>query len=260
MEKVVVKQVDLNVSNLERMVEFYRDIIGLKVIVQDKNSASLGSDRPLLNLYQIDSNQKVNSVGLYHFALLVPTDKDLGETLIHLLKVQAPLSGASDHGYSQALYLNDPEGNGIEIYSDRKVEDWDIREDGEIVGYTKEMDVQGLLKDVTQEFDGLVDGTIMGHVHLMVKDLDETYEFYSNLGFELKSNFGQQAKFLANGLYHHHIGTNTWHGTHLPLLKENQLGLRKIHFVLPENQKEPHISEVLDLVDPNGIPIRISFE
>lgn len=257
MEKIVVSKVELNVSNLEMMTEFYQDVIGLKVHSASDKMVSLGSDRPLIDLVKVNQSEPINSLGLYHLALLVPTQKDLGETLIHLLKIGANLSGAADHGYSLALYLTDPEGNGIEIYADKPIDQWMIHENGEIEGYTKELDVQALLKETKQEFDGLVDGTIMGHVHLKVKDLEETQQFYQELGFELKSNFGNQAKFFAMGMYHHHIGTNTWHGTHLPKLSENQLGLRKIHLNLLSKEKEPRQIEVLD---PNGILLKINFE
>lgn len=256
MEKVVISKVELNVSNLEMMSEFYQDVIGLKVHSSNDKVVSLGSDRVLIDLVKSDSAHRIDSLGLYHLALLVPSEKDLGETLIHLLKIGANLSGGADHGYSQALYLNDPEGNGIEIYADRPRNEWIIHEDGEIEGYTEELDVNSLLKDTKQEFNGIMDGTIMGHVHLKVKDLNETQQFYEDLGFSLKSDFGNQAKFFAIGMYHHHIGTNTWHGNHLPKLSENQLGLRKIHLNLEHKEKEPQQFEVLD---PNGIPLRINF-
>lgn len=250
MKNWTIEKVSLNVNNLEKMTQYYTEHIGLQIKEQRDNFVSFG----LLELHQIESKQKLNTTGLYHFALLVPSEKDLAEILIHLIRTKTPITGAANHGYSQALYLDDPEGNGIEIYADRDVKDWDIRENGEIVGFTKELDVDTLLSQAQQEFSQLPELTRMGHVHLKVNDLNETQKFYENLGFELKSDFGQQAKFFAVGLYHHHIGTNTWYGKDLEKMKANQLGLREITLRL--NKKElPH-----EVLDPSGIPLKINFE
>ena len=141
--------------------------------------------------------------------------------------------GAADHGYSEALYLSDPENNGIEIYWDKPEEVWDIRPNGEIIGVTEELDGDSLAAEADGHWLGISEGSKIGHIHLKVADLDATETFYKNLGFGLKSNFGQQAKFLQRSQYHHHIGTNTWSGKQLPTIQENQFGLENYTFRLP---------------------------
>lgn len=253
MNSWTIQTVDLNVSNLSLLKEFYTRLIGLKVLEENDTFVSLGVEEPLLNLYKVNETQVKESTGLYHLALLVPSQKDLAEILIHLIQSRALISGASDHGYSLALYLNDPEGNGIEIYADKDISEWDIREDGQIMGVTEPIDIDALLVQAQDDFIQLPVGTKMGHVHLKVNNLDDTQEFMEKLGFELKSDFGSQAKFFAEGLYHHHIGTNTWFGTNLPVRQEGQLGLRAVHLRL--NEKELPNSEVLD---SNGILFKIN--
>lgn len=247
----VIDLVELNVNNLENVKQFYHQVLKLKILSESSEQVVLGVDTPLLKLHKIESNKRHQTTGLYHVAFLVPHRKQLGEILLALYQ-QGVLSGASDHGYSEALYLNDPEGNGIEIYWDKDISEWDIKEDGRIEGITVEIDAQGLLSLVEKPFEEMPEGTKIGHVHLMVNNLKETQAFYENLGFKLISDFGSQAKFLAQGLYHHHIGTNTWHGE-LPIRVENQLGLRSITFKL--DQIEPQY-----LTDSNGIQLKINLE
>lgn len=248
-----IQAVDLNVRNLKLMRDFYTQMIGLKVIEEKEAFVSLGVDSPLLNLYEVKDAIYKESYGLYHMAFLVPTQKDLAEILIHLIRNKALISGASDHGYSLALYLNDPENNGIEIYVDKPMEQWDIQEDGQILGVTLELDANALLAQAQHDFIKMPTGTKMGHVHLKVRNLKETQDFYEKLGLDLKSDFGGQAKFFAQGMYHHHIGTNTWFGTNLNVPQENQLGLKRVHLL--SNQKQPHDGEV---VDPSGIVFKIN--
>lgn len=249
MEKWAIEQVDLNVKDITTMRDFYRDEIGLNVIEEQDDVVVLGVDTPLIRLFKLENGLVNNAAGLYHLALLVPTQKVLGEILIALYQ-KGLLSGASDHGYSEALYLNDPEGNGIEIYWDKPSEEWDVKEDGKIDGITIEIDAQNLLKLATEPFTKMPQGTKMGHVHFKVNDLKETQAFYNDLGFDLKADYSTQAKFFAHGFYHHHIGANTWHGR-LATRQDNQYGLRGVTFNLP-------VEQALQLVDPNGINITVN--
>ena len=190
---------------------------------------------------------------------------------MHYLKENAPLIGASDHGYSEALYLNDPEGNGIEVYHDKPQSNWDIRADGEIVGVTLEMHAEAVIEAGDGTWIGFPIGTTVGHVHLKVADLMKTEKFFTEaLGLSLKNNFGNQAKFFATGDYHHHIGSNVWLGKNIPAMTELDLGLEYFSFSVPNQAEldrlEEHWKNKLEytknedgslvVVDPNGITIK----
>ncbi|HJA89672.1 MAG TPA: VOC family protein [Candidatus Jeotgalibaca merdavium] len=248
-------KVALKVNDLEKMTQFYQEIMGTSILAQTDNSVTLGvkeTGEALFELIKINpAAEKKVTAGLYHHAVLLPTRSDLGEFLYNLLVKKYPLGGASDHGYSEAIYFNDPEGNGVEVYADKNRSEWDIREDGRIEGITIQMDAEGVLGSVKKPFSGLPAGTIMGHVHLTVRDLVENGEFYTNIiGLGLKSDYFGQAKFFASGDYHHHVGSNTWAGKLLPQPEEDQLGMAYYTWVLP-NQDE--LVALKGRFDQNGI-------
>lgn len=263
----------LKVANLEKMTLFYQEVIGLQVLEQSAIQSNLGVDNTvLLELHKVQNPLPVTpKTGLYHVAFLLPTRKDLGNALRHYLTIEAPLIGASDHGYSEALYLNDPEGNGIEVYHDKPQSEWDIRADGEIVGVTLEMDAEAVIAASDGAGEGSPAGTTVGHVHLKVADLIQTEKFYTEvLGLSLKNNFGNQAKFFATGDYHHHIGSNIWLGKNIPAMSEQDLGLDYFSFVVPDQAELDRLEEhwknqinyskdesgSLTVVDPNGITMK----
>lgn len=270
--------VALKVANLSKMRDFYTQIIGLTLLDQTEDSVALGTkSNVLLTLQKVEHPLPLTrKTGLFHVAFLLPSRKDLGNTLIHYIESNAPLDGASDHGYSEALYLTDSEGNGIEVYRDKPRSEWDIREDGEIVGITIEMDAQGVVDTADRQQTHFPEGTTVGHVHLKVADLQKTEDFYTQvLGLNLTSNFGAQAKFFAAGSYHHHIGANIWMGQHTPPMAENDLGLAYYSLVVPDtaalSELKDHLTtlsvsfktettEQMSLYDPNGILIKISVE
>ena len=233
-------KVALKVNDLKKMTQFYQEALGLDLMEEKENSVVLGvaaDNTPLVELIQLDapSNRK-RTTGLFHLAILLPTRADLGSILYHLLTKKYGIDGASDHGYSEAIYFNDPEGNGIEIYRDKELSAWDVRPDGKIEGVTEAMDADGVIGAMVKIYDGIPAGSIMGHVHLTVHDLVETQQFYENvLGISLKSDFFGQAKFFAAGNYHHHIGSNMWAGKHLPAAEENQPGLAYFTWVVADN-------------------------
>jgi catechol 2,3-dioxygenase len=265
--------VALKVANLEKMTRFYQEVIGLQVLEQSAIQSTLGVDNTvLLELHKVQEPLPLTpKTGLYHVAFLLPTRKDLGNALRHYLTIEAPLIGASDHGYSEAIYLNDPEGNGIEVYRDKPQSEWDIRTDGEIVGVTLEMDAEAVIAASDGAGDGFPAGTTVGHVHLKVADLMQTEKFYTEvLGLSLKNNFGNQAKFFAAGDYHHHIGSNIWLGKKIPAMSEQDLGLDYFSFVVPDQTELDRLEEhwknqtdyskdqsgSLTVVDPNGITMK----
>ncbi|OJG46185.1 glyoxalase family protein [Enterococcus hermanniensis] len=265
-------------ANIEKLAAFYSEIIGLTILEKSERTVSLGVARHvLLELQKVDNPLPLTrKTGLFHVAFLVPTRKDLGNMLYHYLEAQAPLQGASDHGYSEALYLTDPEGNGIEVYHDKSRSEWDIRPNGDIIGITIEMDAARVLAVADRKSSAFPEGTTVGHVHLKVSDLAKTDDFYTNiLGLTRTSDFGSQAKFFAAGDYHHHIGSNIWLGNNIPAMEENDLGLDYYTFVVPNqatfDQLKEHLKatntrfevethQSLSLSDPSGILIRVEVK
>ncbi len=273
-EQTVPGLVALKVGNLNEMSAFYQNVIGLTLFEKNRETITLGvGTRPLVKLIRVlHPVPQSRKTGLYHTAFLLPNRKELGNALYHYVTANAPVTGGADHGYSEAIYLTDPEGNGIEVYHDKPRAVWDIRTDGEIVGVTKEMDAQGLIDLADRDWQGFSAETVVGHVHLKVADLEKTEQFYTDsLGLSLKNNFGQQAKFFASGDYHHHIGTNIWESNHAPAMEANDLGLAYFTFYVKndaelsrlekhwqEKQIAYHKENGLWLTDPNGI--KLGFE
>lgn len=232
-------KVALKVNDLKKMTQFYQEALGLDLMEEKENSVVLGvaaDNTPLVELIQLQTpSSRKRTTGLFHLAILLPTRADLGSFLYHLLTNKYDLEGASDHGYSEAIYFHDPEDNGIEVYRDKEMSAWDIRPDGKIEGVTVAMDADGVIGAMSKIYDGIPAGSKMGHVHLTVHDLAETQQFYENvLGISLKSDFFGQAKFFAAGNYHHHIGSNMWAGKQLPAARENQPGLAYFTWVVAD--------------------------
>ncbi|RFU66516.1 VOC family protein [Bacillus sp. V59.32b] len=246
-----VGSVHLIVQDLKRSLSFYQETIGMKVLHQSEGKAVLTTDgqTPLLTIEQPENvaAKERNRTGLYHFAILVPERSDLAKVLLHLLQTGYPLQGASDHLVSEAIYLADPDGHGIEIYMDRPSESW-TWEDKEIVMTTEALDGEGLLAEAKGEsWTGLPSGTVMGHIHLQVSDLDKAEKFYcEGLGFDLvNSKYGQSARFVSSGGYHHHIGLNTWHSAGAPAPTQNTVGLKLYTLVLPTEEERQNAVQQL---------------
>lgn len=231
--------VSLTVSDMARSLTYYQQNIGLKLHHQEANTAVLGSgETELLQLMARPSVPKPRrSTGLYHFALLLPSRLELAKTLTHLINTETAIAGASDHLVSEALYLSDPDGNGIEIYRDRPRDEWKIINDV-LQMSTEPLDVQGVLSELnsaTAAWNGLHQATIMGHIHLHVNYLDQAEAFYTDiLGFDLVTRYGPSAAFVSAGGYHHHIGLNTWAGVGAPPPPDNAVGLNWFTIVFPD--------------------------
>ncbi|MCQ2009143.1 MAG: VOC family protein [Sporolactobacillus sp.] len=242
-----VDQVNLYVKNTERSKDFYSGVLGLSVLREAKNMVTFsanGSD-PLITVEQpVDVLPQIRrSAGLYHFALLVPTRKDLAAVTAHLMKEEYPLVGGADHAVSEALYLEDPDGNGIEIYRDRPSEEWEW-ENGRVFMPTEAMD-EHLLDELEGEpWSGLSKETIMGHLHLQVANLKETEQFYlDGLGFNLVAAYGPYADFISTGGYHHHIGLNVWNSRGVPVQEGTHVGLNYYRLVFPGDQVRAEVIE-----------------
>ena len=236
--------VELTVSDLARSLDYYRRAIGLGVREQENGRAALGGDSELLVLHEVPGAQPApRNTGLFHFALLVPERRDLAAWLAHAIREQVAMTGVSDHFVSEALYLRDPDGHGIEIYADRPRELWE----GQVARMTTEpLDLENLLgelDDPEQEpFESLPAGTAMGHVHLQVADIPETLSFYRDvLGFDEMATLGSQATFLSAGGYHHHVGANTWASAGASPPPDGTASLRRVTIVLPDAESRGEV-------------------
>jgi catechol 2,3-dioxygenase len=236
--------VRLTVSDLGRMRDFYETAIGLRAIQggEANGALALGSgDGPVVELVgDPDAPARPDGTsGLFHQAILVPSRADLARAVYRLAEAGWRLTGASDHLVSEALYLNDPEGNGIEIYRDRPREEWTIR-DGQLQMATLPLNLDSVLGELQQrEAAGpMAPGTRIGHVHLNVGDLQAAEAFYSDgLGFEVTIRGYPGALFVSAGGYHHHIGLNTWNGEGAPPPPSGALGLRSFEIRLPDAEQ-----------------------
>ena len=235
---IYLAEVALNVKDLESQTAFYHQLLGLEILNQSENQVLLGAGgKPLVRLIKTDdiSNPK-QSYGLYHMALLLPTREDLANVFKHLLDLKIPVVGGADHGYSEAIYLEDLEGNGIELYRDKPEAEWDVREDGRIM-VTEELSAQAIYQ-LGKELDPFViaEGTRMGHVHLSVKNSREASSFYQeSLGLEDKFTI-PHASWIASGDYHHHLAVNEWGGKNLAPREHGMIGLA--YYVVEVENKE----------------------
>ncbi len=240
--------VHLRVADMDRAFGFYRDVLGLQPQPQASNADTVtlhGLDGRALLVLSAAPNARSRpprSTGLYHFAILVPDRASLGATLRRLLDTRYPLQGASDHGVSEALYLADPDGNGIEIYRDRPRAEWPF-EDGELSMVTESLDAEAVLAESGGEWEGLPRGTRMGHIHLQVRDLAEAEDFYTRgLGLDLMQRYPSaaaargraSAAFLSAGGYHHHVGVNTWASAGAASPPPDSVGLEHFTLLLPD--------------------------
>ncbi len=206
-----IGRVALAVADIERSIGFYTDVIGLSLLAREGNDAQMGAGtEPLLLLHgQAGLSRVRRATGLYHFALLLPSRADLGDALQHYVAVNAPISGFADHAVSEAIYLTDPDGHGIEVYRDRPREEWAFA-NGKLRMTTEPIDFEGVIGAAPGRaqggvWRGLPPGTMMGHIHLQVAQIEATERFYIDLiGLDLIIRYGPSATFLAANGYHHH--------------------------------------------------------
>jgi catechol 2,3-dioxygenase len=248
--------VRLNVSDLERSRGFYERALGLRSSELDDGAVALRTgESPLIELRGDPSAPRLDrrAAGLYHLAILVPSRRDLAFALARLAEGRYRLDGASDHLVSEALYLSDPDGNGIEIYRDRPRDQWPRS------GDTLQMstlpldlnDVLGELSTVAELQPTAPPGTRIGHVHLQVSDLREAETFYHGvLGFDVTVRGYPGALFVSAGGYHHHVGLNTWHSAGSGPPAPGSIGLRNFEVTLPDAGE---LEAVLDRVRSAGL-------
>ncbi len=230
--------VHLTVADLRRSIDYYERVVGLRVGERVEGRVTLGAGgEDLLVLVEQPAVRPARGYcGLYHFALLLPARVDLARWLAHAARERIALVGMSDHFVSEAIYLADPDGHGIEIYWDRPREVWEGRVSERMTSLP--LDTASLLGEIgdpaTAPFDGLPNGTVMGHVHLCVADIPRTIAFFRDvLGFGLMASLGSHAAFLSAGGYHHHLGANTWESAGAGQPPDDVAALRHATVVLP---------------------------
>ena len=240
-----IGRVSLTIRDVDRSLAFYRDVLGFEDVKREGHTALLApaNGKVLIELHeQRDAIAKPRrSTGLYHFAILVPSRVALGRSLRRLVDKRYPLTGASDHLVSEALYLDDPDGLGIEIYRDRPRDSWRRSPSGELAMATDPLDLQAIHDEPGADapWTGLDAGTVMGHVHLHVPHLDTAESLYCDrIGFEPVVRSYPGALFVSAGGYHHHLGLNTWTGVGAPPPPENAVGLRSFTIESPVVQSE----------------------
>lgn len=230
-----IGRVALTVRDLDRVSRFYQDDIGLSLIEADAQGHRLGAGGAVLLDLRHDPGARLadrRQAGLFHTAFLLPGRAALADWLIHAADRRTPLEGASDHLVSEAIYLSDPEGNGIEIYRDRPSEEWTIRPDGATAMATLPLDLDGLAAARSgRPFAGIASGTIVGHVHLQVGDLDAAEAFWAGqVGMDLMTRYPGASFFGADG-YHHHIGTNVWNSRGAGPRPQGTTGLAEVELL-----------------------------
>ena len=238
--------VELKVLDLELEVSFY-ERFGLTRIDGDAGGATLGSDgRRLLRLRKLPAGRlrPRHTAGLYHFAILLPTEEELGGLLRRSLEQKLPLTGTADHLVSQALYFDDPEDNGIEVYADRPRTEWKYSNGGLSMG-TEHLDFERLLRIAAKPQETFSAGTVLGHVHLNVGDLDRSQAFYESLGMEQTAEVAGVMRFMSWDGYHHHLGINLLQGRGAARVEPDVKGV--------EGFEAQHLDGSMD--DPDGIRV-----
>ncbi len=251
----------LKIGDVGLLRDFYQRVIGLQPLAADGGVAALGvGDGALVELDPDPAAppRPPRTTGLFHLALLVPTRADLARTLRRVWEAGWHLSGASDHLVSEALYLSDPEGNGIELYRDRPRDEW-RQAGGEVEMATLPLDLEGLISEpgADEEAASMPDGTMLGHVHLQVADLGAAERFWvDGLGLDVVVRGYPGALFTSAGGYHHHVGLNTWAGVGAPRAPAGARGMERFEVVVPDDDAlaaaRERLARVADVADADG--------
>jgi catechol 2,3-dioxygenase len=244
-------RVRLQVADLDRSIAYYETVIGLRVLERTGNVATLGPQSGDNTLVELRAKPGVRvvarrgQIGLYHFAILLPDRASLGRLIAHLSAL-GEYAGMSDHLVSEAIYLHDPDGLGIEVYADRPRTEWKMA-DGQLAMAANPLDLQDLARAAAGvPWSGAPAGTVIGHVHLYVRDLDEASAFYHEaLGLDKIAWSLAGALFMSAGGYHHHLGTNTW-AAGAPLATDDDARLLEWEIVVPDTESAAHAAESLE--------------
>jgi catechol 2,3-dioxygenase len=257
--------VHLTVRDMDNAIAFYEKSLGFKTHSRENGIARLGghavADTPILVLHENpEAKPAYRATGLYHFAVLVPSRLELAQVLRRIAETRTPVQGFADHGVSEAIYLPDPEGNGIEVYRDRLRDEWPYH--GETLAMVSDpLDLDGLTAELeghAETWAGIAGGTTIGHMHLKVADIDKAEGFYVNLvGFDLIQHMRDSASFISAGGYHHHIGMNTWESRGAMPPPPDATGLRWFEVQMPDAKT---VGAVADRVRKGGSSIEEAEE
>lgn len=267
-----IGRVALRVNDLDEVAAFYEECIGLAVRERATDRAVLGAGGvPLLELVAAPdaAPRGADEAGLFHTAFLLPSRSALGAAL-ERVETRWRLDGASDHGVSEALYLTDPEGNGVELYRDRPVEAWPVAPDGGVQMYTERLALDDLRAERTDD-PAVPPETTVGHVHLEASSLAAAREFYAEaLGLRVRQTDGRSVLFLAAGDYHHHLGVNTWNDRSAPLegrglawfelVVPDEATLAAVRRRLPAETAVEATDDGIEAIGPDGVPLRLRVE
>lgn len=251
---IYVKQVSITVTSIQRSVYFYQKVVGFQVEEKTDKKAILttSNSETLLILNSSDeiTKKERHTTGLFHFALLLPNRSDLSAFLKHLFFLKQPF-GSADHEVSEAVYIKDPDGNGIEVYHDRASSEWSWSR-GEVSMVTVPLNQESILTESKKEWNGLPQDSLIGHVHLHVSNLESAENFYvKGLGFQVVCRLSG-ATFVSTGLYHHHIGFNIWNGVDIPSPSRNSVGMNWYQLKFPDEQA---ILEVVKQLQNQGYEV-----
>ena len=248
-----IARVALRVSDLDRSIDWYGRVAGLALRERENGQASLGAPDGgpvLLELRQAErpGTAPRNAAGLFHTAFRYPTRAALGAALRRIVTGRESFTGASDHAVSEALYLDDPDGMGVELYRDRPREEWPPPPPGEKVFMTTEpLDADGVLAAAESDLPDAAFGTDVGHVHLKVADVEQSVAFWTQeVGMELMARYGADAAFIADEGYHHHVGANSWYSRGAALEPQDGPGLDRVVIAKPSDRT---------LVTPDGVKV-----
>lgn len=258
---VEIGSVALTVNDLPKMAKFYEDLLGLNRLSSDGATVRLGAGQKVLLELRGDKAARHGSpreAGLFHTAFLMPSRAALGAWLIHSAETRVPLQGASDHLVSEAIYLGDPEGNGIEVYADRPRMTW-YNPDGSIKMATEGLDLNDVARSAKAAYAGAPEGLVVGHVHLQVGNVPEAEKFYRDvIGLPVTSHY-PGAAFYGSGGYHHHIATNIWNSRGAKARSFPATGLAELTLLADEVEHAAIVARggSDQLADPWGTPITI---
>lgn len=233
---IKISRVSLTVNDLDRMANYYQSVLGLQLLHSGGEIRQLGVEGNMLLELRLDrhARQYPSEAGLFHNAFLLPGRADLGCWLRHISLMAIPLTGATDHGVSEALYLRDPEGNGIEVYVDRPRKNW-IFDGGEVQMGSKKIDFDELYGASLGTWRGAPSGTVIGHVHLQVGNLEEADIFFQDQLGMTRTAKGHSAGFYAWGGYHHHLAGNIWNSRGAGKRSADATGLAEIELAVSED-------------------------
>jgi catechol 2,3-dioxygenase len=267
-----IGRVTLTVHDLDAVSAYYQRAIGLHLLTTDADTVRLGVGATVLLELRRDSSARRRSpreAGLFHTAFLLPSRGDLGRWLRSATEARADIAGASDHLVSEAIYLSDPEGNGVEVYADRPASAWRWR-DGSVQMATEPLDVEDLARAAGGEpWRGVPDGSVVGHVHLQVGAIEPAETFYAGiLGLDVTCRY-PGATFYAAGGYHHHIATNVWNSRGAGPRAYPSTGLADVEIVLQPGLRDAvasrsgrpanaPASDALSLRDPWGASLSLT--